>query len=145
MIMKLFGKIFVMIVLLSSTFVSYGMAQSNPTDFCQRHAELWDKDGRLTIKGHKMLYLEHPEWWFDSENKEWKEWPSQKPQWSIDEHKNLHTTNNKPEWWFDSQKKEWKEWTHDQRETLECHKKLYIDGPQWWFDSQNKEWKRWPK
>jgi hypothetical protein len=139
-----FGKISVMIFLLSSTFVPYGMAQGNTSDFCQRHAELWDKDGRITLEGHKMLYLEHPGWWFDSKNKEWKEWPSQKPQWSIDEHKNLYT-NNKPEWWFDSQKKEWKEGTHDPRETLECHKKLYLGGPQWWFDSQNKEWKRWPK
>lgn len=141
--MNMFKKIFVMIFLLSSTFVPFVLAQGNTGDFCQRHAELWDKDGKITLEGHKMLYLERPGWWFDSENKAWEEGPSQNTQLSIDEHKNLYT--NKSEWWFDSRSKEWKEGTHDPRETLECHKKLYVDSPQWWFDSSNKEWKRWPK
>ena len=133
-----------MTFLLISVFVSLGMAQNNTSDFCARHANLWDSEGRITLEGHKMLYLQHPDWWFDAENKQWREWPSRSEnQWSKEEHKELYVDG--PEWWFDSQTKEWKDWPQEQRETLECHKKLYLSSPQWWFDSKEEEWKRWPK
>jgi hypothetical protein len=144
--MRKYGIMTVIMLLFSSTFAAQGMAQShvNTTDFCQQHADLWDKDGRITLEGHKLLYLEHPDWWFDAQNKEWKEWPTQKPHWSLDEHHYLNTDG--PDWWFDAQTKEWKEWpTNKKQDSLECHKKIYLSGPQWWFDAKTKEWKPWPK
>lgn len=143
--MKRYAIITAMFLLLSSAFATYVMAQDKleTNDFCQKHANLWDSEGRITLEGHKMLYLQQPDWWFDSKSKKWREWPSQKPQWSLDEHQNLNTDG--PDWWFDSQNNVWKEWPNNHQETLECHKRIYLSGPQWWFDSQSKEWKRWPK
>ncbi len=141
--MKLYGKILAMSFLLSFSLTTYGFAQNNTGDFCQRHSDLWDQDGNITLEGHKKLYLENRGWWMNSRSKEWEEWPAQETRWSLDEHKNLYI--NGKGWWFNSQKKEWEDWPQDQHETLDCHKKLYLSGPQWWFDSAAKEWKRWPK
>lgn len=143
--MKRYGVITAILLLMSSTFVTYGMAQDNlkANDFCQQHANLWDSEGRVTLEGHHLLYLQHPDWWFDSKNNVWREWPAEKTHWSIEEHQNLNTEG--PDWWFDSKNKEWKKWPAKHQESLDCHKKIYLNGPQWWFDSKNKEWKRWPK
>lgn len=143
--MRRYGIITAMFLLLSSTIATYVMAQDKmeTNDFCQQHANLWDSEGRITLEGHKMLYLQQPEWWFDSKSEKWREWPSQKPQWSLHEHQNLNTDG--PDWWYDSQNNVWKEWPNNHQETLECHKRIYLSGPQWWFDSQSKEWKRWPR
>ncbi|WNM57843.1 hypothetical protein [Candidatus Nitrospira allomarina] len=144
--MKRYGIITAMFLLLSTTFATYVMAQDKKVetnDFCQQHPHLWDSEGRITLEGHKMLYLQQPDWWFDSKSKKWREWPSQKPQWSLEEHHNLNTDG--PDWWYDSQNNVWKEWPNNHHETLECHKKIYLSGPQWWFDSKTKEWKPWPK
>lgn len=143
--MKRYGIFTAMMLLISSTFATYGMAQNNEktTDFCQQHANLWDSEGKTTVEGHQKLYLQEPGWWFDSKNNIWREWPSEKTHWSLQEHQNLNTHG--PDWWFDSENNEWKEWPTHQQESLECHKKIYLSGPQWWFDSENKEWKRWPK
>ncbi|HNP30100.1 MAG TPA: hypothetical protein PKK23_17095 [Nitrospirales bacterium] len=143
--MKKCGHMTVIFLLLSCTFATYGWAQDNMrrNDFCQQHADLWDSEGRITLEGHKLLYLQHPDWWFDSQNNTWKEWPSEKPQWTIEEHKNLNMDG--PDWWFDSQNNTWKEWPNEHQESLECHKRIYLSGPQWWFDSQSNAWKRWPR
>ena len=141
--MNMPGKVLTIFLLLSSTFIPYGLAQDSSGDFCQRHADLWDRDGNITLEGHKKLYVENPGWWLNSGPKGWEEWPAQETRWSLEEHKDLYVDGE--EWWYDSNVNRWKEWPIDQNETLECHKKLFLSGPQWWFDSEAREWKRWPQ
>ena len=145
----MFRKFFALFVLLSSTLVTNGLAQDKTGltkdqtgDFCQRHPELWDKEGRMTLEGHKLIYLNGPEWWYNNQTKEWTEWPQENRK-TLGDHKELYL--NGPEWWNNNQTKDWMEWPQDKRKTLDCHKKIYLSGPQWWFDSVTKEWKPWPK
>ena len=141
--MNKYKTIFAVMLLLGSLLATNGWAQDTTGDFCQRHADLWDSDGNITLEGHKKLNIENRGWWNNSNPQGWDEWPTQDTRWTLEEHKNLYL--NGQEWWFNSKKKDWEDWPQDQDETLDCHKKLYLSGPQWWFDSAANEWKPWPK
>ncbi|WP_454061835.1 hypothetical protein [Candidatus Nitrospira salsa] len=132
--------LFILLILLcQSLIVSQAMAQ----DYCESHADHFDENGRLTLEAHKDLHLNGPEYWFDSNANEWKEWPSRKASHSLEEYKDLHL--NGQEWWSDSRANEWKTWPNKEKtESLDCHKKLHLSGPDWWFDSNAQEWKQWP-
>ncbi|MDR4495425.1 MAG: hypothetical protein AB7P17_10035 [Nitrospirales bacterium] len=122
--------------------VSDVLAQNQNQDYCQRHPELFDNNGKLTLEAHKKLnHLDGSEWWYDSRAKEWKQWPSKTNVETLEEH---HELTGGPYSWYDSQAKEEKLWhNQDKKMTLDCYKKLH-SGPNWWYDSQAKEWKRWP-
>ena len=139
-----FTRIVAVLVFLVSSFVASNVfAQGQNNDYCQRHPEIFDSNGRLTLDAHKKIHMGGPEWWYDSQTKTWKEWPSKTNGHTLDEYQEL---TGGPYWYYDSQAKEWKEWPKQENKmTLDCYKKIFLSGPQWWYDSQAKEWKQWPK
>ncbi|WP_447971823.1 hypothetical protein [Nitrospira sp. M1] len=129
----------------SCLFASHAMAQNTHGDYCDTHQDDFDEQGRQTLEDHKQMFLDGADWWFDSNTREWKEWPSRNASHSLEEYKDLYLSG--PDWWSDSatRAQKWREWPNNSmRETLDCHKKLYLNGPDWWFDSNTQEWKQWP-
>ena len=124
--------------------ISPVFAQDQNKDYCQRHPELFDNNGRLTLEAHKMIHhLDGPEYWYDSQAKETKPFPSKSSGHNEPEHQELM---GGPYWWYDSHTKEWKPWpAKENKMSLDCYKKLYLSGWDWWYDSKTKEWKQVPK
>ncbi len=129
-------------LLFSAIYVSNGLAQSTTDNFCGRHANLWDNNGKLTLEGHNKLHLGGGDWWFNSDTNQWENMTNTKIHWSLEDYKDIYIDG--PGWWVNSETKKWEEFPNAEAEELDCHKKLYLSGPQWWFDSAANEWKRWP-